>query len=379
VAVAQVELRAVGKRYPGGVEAVSGLDLTVAEGELLVVVGPSGSGKSTLLRLIAGLESLDEGSLWIGGRRAERLAPRERDVAMVFQNPALYPHLSVYENLAFGLRARRAPRAEILARVEAVADLLAIRDLLGRMPRTLSGGQRQRVALGRAIVRRPGVFLFDEPFSNLDAPLRAATRAELVDLHRRLGATMLFVTHDQAEAMALGDRVAVLAEGRLLQVGMPREVYDRPATRFVAQFLGSPPARVVPGAIEREGEALRFRPAGLDPWPLPRATPAVEGLLKQGSGPIELGLRPEHVLVIGAGSETQLLPESGLLSREIATRLTRLEPLGHETIATLCLGPHMLSTRLPAQATAQVGDSLPVQIDWGHALWFDPGTGRILN
>ena len=239
--MATLELRDLSKIYPGGVVGLAGLDLSVLPGEFLTVVGPSGSGKSTLLRLVAGLDRPDSGSILIDGRPAADRPPHLRDVAMVFQNQSPYPHLSVFENLAFGLRARRAARAEIPERVRAVAAGLGLADVLDRRPATHSGGQRLGVALGRALARRPKLLLLDEPFSNLDAPLRLASRADLLALHRSLGITTIQVTHDQSEALALGYRVAVLNEGRLAQVGTPEEVYSRPEDRFVASFLGEPP------------------------------------------------------------------------------------------------------------------------------------------
>lgn len=235
--MAEVALENLSKTFPGEVTAVADLDLCVADGEFLVLVGPSGCGKTTTLRLIAGLEDATGGTIRIGGRPVDRLPPRDRDVAMVFQSYALYPHLTVFDNMAFALRRRRTPRKEIADRVAWAADLLGLEGLLGRRPSALSGGQRQRVALGRAIVRRPAVFLLDEPLANLDARLRADTRAELKRLHRKLAATMIYVTHDQEEAMTLGDRIAVMQGGRIQQCGSPLTVYDRPANRFVADFV----------------------------------------------------------------------------------------------------------------------------------------------
>ena len=369
----QVELRGVSKTYPGGVKAVSALDLTVGDDELFVIVGPSGSGKSTLLRLIAGLEAPGVGSVWIGGVRADGLAPRDRDVAMVFQEPALYPHLSVFENLAFGLRARGRPASEVSARVSEVAASLGLFEVLSRRPATLSGGQRQRVALGRAIARRPRVLLLDEPFSNLDAPLRASLRALLIDLHRQSAATMLHVTHDQAEALALGDRVAIMDRGRVVQSGTPRDLYDRPATRFVAEFLGSPPMSLLPCAFEISGDSLRIRVAGLEggsAWTTPAASVWAAPLRRLGAGRVDMGLRPEH-LTIAEGPSS---PAIGL-----PAEIRRLEPLGHETIAALAVGPHALGLRLPASTPLRAGDRVTVGIDPGRATWFDAETGTSLS
>ena len=272
--MAAIEFQGVSKAYPGGIAAVWRLDLTIHDGERFVVVGPSGSGKSTLLRLVAGLESLTEGALWIGGGRADHLPPRARDLAMVFQNAALYPHLSVFENLAFGLARRGRARSEIAERVARVAGRLGLSDLLRRSPQTLSGGQRQRVALGRALVRQPRAFLLDEPFSSLDAPLRRCVRATVLDLHRDAPTTLLYVTHDQAEALALGDRIAVLDRGRIVQTGPPLDVYNRPANRFVAEFLGNPPMNLLPCHIERIETNLLIQPVGTTPadaWLVPES------------------------------------------------------------------------------------------------------------
>jgi ABC-type sugar transport system ATPase subunit len=276
--------------------ALNALSLDVAPGEFLVLVGPSGCGKSTALRSIAGLEEPDEGQVWIGDRDVTGLAPRERDVAMVFQSYALYPHMSVYDNLAFGLKLKKTPADEIDRRVREAAETLGITGYLDRKPRALSGGERQRVALGRAIVRRPSVFLFDEPLSNLDAQLRMHMRAELHRLHQQLGATMIYVTHDQVEAMTLGDRIAVLDKGVLQQVDSPLTVYDRPANRFVAGFLGSPPMNFLAATLADDGASARVGDGAfrLDPPDATRWRAA-------GGGPLALGVRPEHLEVAIAG------------------------------------------------------------------------------
>jgi ABC-type sugar transport system ATPase subunit len=279
--MAEVILQSVGKVYPGGVRAVQGVDLHVRHGEFIVLVGPSGCGKSTTLRMVAGLEEISEGRITIGGRVVNDIAPSDRDIAMVFQNYALYPHMTVGRNMSFGLERRRrhgsllrallspayaaerrAETARIQERVDGAADLLGLRPLLDRMPRELSGGQRQRVAVGRAIVRDPAVFLFDEPLSNLDAKLRGEMRTELRILHRRLGATMMYVTHDQEEAMGLADRIVVMKDGIVQQVGSPTELYERPVNRFVAGFIGTPTMNIVEGDVERDGGVLALRWAG---------------------------------------------------------------------------------------------------------------------
>ncbi len=344
-----LELRGLTKTFPNGVEAVSSIDLTVAAGEFLTVVGPSGSGKSTLLRMIAGLETPSAGSIAIGGRDVTAWSPRERDVAMVFQDPALFPYLSVFDNLAFGLRARGAGRAEVKSRVESVATTFGMTGELTRRPATLSGGQKQRVALGRAVARQPAVFLFDEPLSRLDAPLRASIRVDLANLHQRLGATMIFVTHDQEEALALGDRVAVMQRGRIVQLGTPREVYERPVNRFVAGFIGSPTQRVIPCTIE-PGD-------GPEPFQLDL----------QGSRHL-VGLRPEHV-TLAADSDAR---NPAFVWLDEPSEVVRIEFLGHESIATVRLGATELEARLPGATTVKTGDRLAIGLDLARASWFDP-------
>jgi multiple sugar transport system ATP-binding protein len=282
--VSEIRLEQVGKVYDGDVRAVDDVSLTIESGEFMVLVGPSGCGKSTLLRMIAGLEEVTEGEIWIGDREVARLAPRDRDIAMVFQNYALYPHLSVAKNLGYGLKVRKTPKAEIERRVEEVARLLGLQDLLQRRPGALSGGQRQRVAMGRAIVREPAAFLMDEPLSNLDAKLRVDMRAELARLHDRLGITTVYVTHDQVEAMTLGSRVAVMRDGTVQQVDTPQSLYREPVNLFVAAFIGSPSmnlveAEVAGGTVEFAGYRIALaadrRPAGVD------------------SGDVILGIRPQ--------------------------------------------------------------------------------------
>ncbi len=262
--VASIKLKNLGRFFTPGIAALHPLDLSIPAGELLVVLGPSGSGKTTLLRLIAGLEPPSAGSVLIGGRDVTGLAPHERDVAMVFQHPALYPHLSVFDNMAFGLRARGVVKSQLRAKVNTMAGILELDRLLARHPAELSGGQRQRVAIGRALVRQPRVVLLDEPFSNLDLPLRASLREQVVDLQRRFGTTLIHVTHDQAEALLMGDRLAVLDQGRIQQTGTPREIYEKPANRFVAAFVGNPPINVLPCQVEPEGESACIHPIAAD-------------------------------------------------------------------------------------------------------------------
>ncbi len=351
--MAQVTLEQVGKTFPNGVAAVRDLSLRVDDGELIALVGPSGSGKTTLLRLIAGLETPTGGTLRIGGMVVNDVPPHRREVAMVFQRPALYPHLSVRANLGFGLRMRYSGADE--AEIERVAGQLGLADVLERRPDTLSGGQQQRVALGRALVRKPAVFLLDEPLSNLDARLRLEMRRELHLLHRRLRATMIYVTHDQDEAMALGQRVVVLEQGAIRQADCPQVLYDRPSDRFVAGFLGWPPMNLLDGELIAEGDRLIFRNrverlivAGRPDW-----RNCVGRLLT-------LGIRAEDVgLAEGPGVEVRLV-----------------ERLGAVTLATLAATDWTVTARLEGTFAVSEGDSVVVSVDWSRAHLFDPATGR---
>jgi len=286
--VAEIVLDKIGKRYANGFEAVKGLSLTIAEGELLVLVGPSGCGKTTALRMIAGLEDITDGDLYIDGKRMNDVLERDRDIAMVFQSYALYPHMTVAQNIAFSLRLGKRPKHEIRERVKETATLLGLENLLDRRPKQLSGGQRQRVAMGRAIIRQPRVFLMDEPLSNLDAQLRVQMRGEIEALQKRLGVTTVYVTHDQVEALTMGDRIAVMREGALQQIGGPTEVYDRPANLFVAGFIGSPSMNFLPARLE--GDTIKL-PFGDVPLP-DRLRQRMEG--GNGARDVIAGIRPEH-------------------------------------------------------------------------------------
>ncbi len=370
--MAEIELRGISKSFGGSRPAVAGLDLTIAPRERMVVVGPSGSGKSTLLRMIAGLETPDSGLVRIAGRDMTGIPPHRRDIAMVFQNPALYPYLSVFDNLAFGIRARGLDRNQVRARVNTVAGLLGLDGMLERRPSELSGGERQRVAIGRAIARRPPVLLCDEPFSNLDPPLRAALREEVAELHRQSNSTLVLVTHDQSEALLLGDRVAVLDRGRLLQVGTPREVYDHPASITVAIFIGSPPINIISCEVVREGDRTRLHPIaaergigwgvaeGIGPRPWP------------SSGRVEIGLRPESIAIRREGEDH---PERPVVEAQVR----RLEFNGPEILATLALGPHRLVARFPSEIPVRERETLRIAIDLRRASWFEPETGRALG
>jgi multiple sugar transport system ATP-binding protein len=357
--MAAVELQAVVKSYDGKHNVIHGVDLEVREGEFVVFVGPSGCGKSTLLRMIAGLEPISGGSVHIGGQVVNELPPRQRDIAMVFQDYALYPHKTLYENMAFGLRLRKTPEEEITRRVMDAARLLKIEPLLQRRPAALSGGQRQRVAIGRAIVRQPKVFLFDEPLSNLDAQLRNEMRSEIKRLHQRLGATIIYVTHDQVEAMTLADRIAVLSAGRLMQYDTPSGIYNRPAARFVAGFTGAPAMNLVE-CVLYEGYAdlgdLRV------PLPFELARRAA------GHVKLTLGVRPENLRMASAGPQDIALPAQVVL----------LEPLGAETLVTLRLGRCEMVARGPASFTHAPGTDLTVHVAGEHLHLFDAASGAAI-
>jgi multiple sugar transport system ATP-binding protein len=358
--MAQVSLDQVRKVYANGHVAVAGASFDVADGELLVLVGPSGCGKSTLLRMIAGLEDISAGTLRIGERVVNDVAPKDRDIAMVFQNYALYPHMTVAGNLGFGLKLRGASSAEIAQRVEEAARVLELGALLDRKPGQLSGGQRQRVALGRALVRHPQVFLLDEPLSNLDAKLRAGMRVEIARLHRQLGATMVYVTHDQVEAMTLGQRIVVLKDGHVQQIDTPMALYARPANLFVATFLGSPAMNVLRGRLVRGdgvaldlGDGLRLPLGGGD-------VPA--GWFDRD---LALGVRPEHLV--------PATEASGL-----APSVEMVEALGNETLVNLRLGPHPLVARMAPHAAPAPGAAMPLALAPGQWHAFDAASGERL-
>jgi multiple sugar transport system ATP-binding protein len=367
--VPKLLLRGVRKRFEGEArDAVSAMDLEVAEGELLVLVGPSGCGKTTTLRIVAGLEEPSEGEVWIGGRRVDGVAPRDRDVAVVFQNYALYPHMSVFDNMAFGLRMRGTPRAEVRARVEQAAALLGIEELLARRPAQLSGGQRQRVAMGRAIVRKPQLFLFDEPLSNLDAKLRAQMRTEIKRLHQRLGATTVYVTHDQVEAMTLATRIVVMNAGRIEQIGVPAELYTRPATRFVAGFIGTPAMNFVPCRLAANGAGLAVELGGGARLAVPAM---LEPAYRAHAGrELVLGLRPEHLAERAAGA-----PAGAALALEVDV----VEPQGIDTLAVGRVGAHEFCARLPATSAARPGARLELAADMTQMHLIDPATGRVIR
>jgi multiple sugar transport system ATP-binding protein len=365
--MANVRIGALHKSY-GSVHAVRGVDLDIPDGEFTVLVGPSGCGKSTLLRTIAGLEVADSGDIEIGGEIVNNMRPRDRDVAMVFQDYALYPHMTVFGNISLSLRARRMPKPEIEERVKRVAGMLGVRPLLERYPRQLSGGQRQRVAIGRAMVRNPRVFLFDEPLSNLDAQLRDDMRGEIKRLHQEVATTMIYVTHDQVEAMTLADRIVLLRDGVIEQQGAPLELFERPATLFVAGFLGSPRMNFVKGKLERTAGGARVRLGDGGPiLDLPRRRDPGAG---EGADVI-LGFRPEHVSRATGG------PVADGQAR-VESEIELVQPTGSRCYATFRLAGQPAIAELQTQDVTRAGERIQVDINLRRAVLFDPGTGKAL-
>ncbi len=381
--MAAVSLHRIEKVYPNGFKAVNGVDLDIRDGEFMVFVGPSGCAKSTLLRMIAGLERISGGQLQIGGKTVNELPPKQRGIAMVFQNYALYPHMKVYDNLAFGLKLSGLPKAEVDQRVRHAAKLLEMEALLDRYPKQLSGGQAQRVAVGRAIVKKPEVFLFDEPLSNLDAKLRASMRVRLTDLHRSLReqgqpATVIYVTHDQVEAMTMGERICVLKEGVIQQVDTPTALYERPANAFVASFIGSPEMNIQPAERQDEGglPGLRLLCEGgrASPW---LALPAerAQALDRNQTGPrLQFGIRPEHI---------GLQPRPGGRSLAVAARLRSVEHMGNEVFAHVSLGDVPATARAPAEDLVALqgvarGAACTVHLQMSAAHLFDAASGARL-
>ncbi len=359
-----VELIEVSKLYTRPHRAVDHLNLKIEDGELLVLVGPSGCGKSTVLRMVAGLEEVSEGQIRIGPRVVNDVAPKDRDIAMVFQNYALYPHMSVRDNMAFGLRRRKLPESEVERRVRGAAELLGLDRYLTRRPRELSGGERQRVALGRAMVRDPQVFLFDEPLSNLDAKLRVQMRAEIKRLHRRVKATMIYVTHDQVEAMTLGDRIAVLRSGLLQQVADPFTLYQRPANQFVAGFIGSPPINLFSATVRDQDGSLGLEANGLSLL-LPREQAAnLEALRGQK---VNVGIRPEDIM---------LAPEGPGVTLE--GRVEVREPLGNEVLLYWSTPLGELVSRIPGQTAPRSEESVEIHFAFRKLHFFDPTSEKAL-
>ncbi len=382
--MASIALEAVKKVYPNGFEAVHGLDLEIADGELMVVVGPSGCGKTTVLRIIAGLELPSDGAVRIGDKIVNDVPPRERDVAMVFQNYALYPQMTVAANIGIGLKMRKTPKREVEARVQEVAGVLGLTDILDRRPGQLSGGQRQRVAMGRAIVREPQVFLMDEPLSNLDAKLRVQMRAEVARVQRRIGVAAVYVTHDQTEAMTLGHRVAVMRDGTLQQCDRPKVLYDRPANLFVAGFIGSPAMNLLDGAISADGDAVTLGSQRLAlPAAVTRARPALTRLRDRR---VVVGIRPEDLSFAGPDSglrcEVELVEALGseqlVHFRTDASIVPTDRAGGEDGLERAELSDDLSIARLDPEASVNVGETVSLAVRMERMEFFDPETAAAI-
>jgi len=366
--MAEVNLRRIVKKYDE-VEAVRGIDLDIADHEFVVLVGPSGCGKSTTLRMIAGLEDITDGEILIGGDVVNDVPPKDRDIAMVFQNYALYPHMTVEQNMSFGLRLKRFPKAEIRKRVDEAARILDIKELLARKPRQLSGGQRQRVAMGRAIVRNPKVFLFDEPLSNLDAKLRVQMRTEIKKVHQQVRTTTVYVTHDQVEAMTLADRVVVMNHGIIEQVGTPNQLYHDPKTRFVAGFIGSPAMNFIPCRMEGTSDGLSIRLTDQLAFPVPPSRAEhYRGHVQNGK--LLLGLRPEHITEAGSHLEPGETP--------FEARLDVTEPMGMETLVYFPINGTQVCGRVNPNAGARDGAALRLAANLNNMHLIDDATGKVI-
>jgi len=366
--MSEVSVRKIVKTYDGGVQAVKGIDLEIGDHEFVVLVGPSGCGKSTTLRMIAGLEDITEGEIWIGGNVVNDVPPRDRDIAMVFQNYALYPHMSVFDNMAFGLKLRKFPKAEIKRRVDEAARILDITPLLDRKPKALSGGQRQRVAMGRAIVRNPKVFLFDEPLSNLDAKLRVQMRTEIKKVHQTVRTTTVYVTHDQVEAMTLADRVVVMNQGIIEQVGTPQELYHNPETRFVAGFIGSPAMNFLPVRVENGGDGLAVRINDKITLPIPPAR--TDRYAPYKGREMVLGVRPEHMFDLHGDDK----PGWARMDAPVDV----VEPMGMETMVHFFIDGIPLCARCEPQTAAAPGEILPLTVDLNQMHLIEAGSGRVV-
>jgi multiple sugar transport system ATP-binding protein len=364
--MAEVSVRKVVKAYET-YQAVHGIDLDIKDEEFVVLVGPSGCGKSTTLRMIAGLEEITSGEIWIGGDLVNDVPPRDRDIAMVFQNYALYPHMTVYDNMAFGLKLRKFPRDQIKARVTEAARILDLSPLLERRPKALSGGQRQRVAMGRAIVRNPRVFLFDEPLSNLDAKLRVQMRTEIKKVHQTVRTTTVYVTHDQVEAMTLADRVVVMNAGRIEQAGPPQELYHHPNTRFVAGFIGSPAMNFLKAQVFDEG-GLKVRLA--DGTVLPIPPQRFNRYAAYKGRDMTLGLRPEHI--------TEPHPSDKAGTAQLIAKVDVIEPMGMETMVHFFVAGEPVTARIDPSVPADPGSDLPLSADMNQMHLMEPDTGRVV-
>ena len=368
--MASISLRHIYKKYPGGVTAVSDFNLEVKDKEFLVLVGPSGCGKSTTLRMIAGLEEISEGELFIGDDLVNDVAPKDRQIAMVFQNYALYPHMSVFENMAFGLKLNKTPKEEINRRVEEAARILDITHLLDRKPKALSGGQKQRVALGRAIVRHPKVFLLDEPLSNLDAKLRATMRTELTKLHQRVGTTFVYVTHDQVEAMTMATRIVVMKDGLIQQVDTPQNLYDTPVNMFVAGFIGTPQMNFINGALEKKGDDVYFNFENVS-IKLPAEKANNPALADYIGKEVVAGLRPECI-----HDEPMQLAALADSSLDVFVDVTEL--MGAEIYLYLTIGETNLIARVSSRSASRAGDTIKVAFDTSRLHIFDKDTERCI-
>jgi len=367
--MARVEIKNLNKVFPGGIQAVKDANLVVEDKEFVVLVGPSGCGKSTTLRMIAGLEEVTDGEIYIGDTLVNDVPPKNRDIAMVFQNYALYPHMTVYKNMAFGLILRKYPKKEIDRRVREAAEILGITALLDRRPKALSGGQRQRVAVGRAIVRQPKVFLFDEPLSNLDAKLRVQMRTEISKLHHRLQSTMIYVTHDQVEAMTMGDRIVVMLDGVIQQVAAPLELYHHPVNKFVAGFIGSPPMNMIEGRLAGENGTVEFT----DRNNAVRLTvpPERHAALKEHVGrKVTLGIRPEHL--------RESATAEGAAGSSIRALIEVVEPMGFEINLYLNLGGQSITARINTNTEPKVNTQHVLDVDMSQAHFFDAETERTI-
>jgi multiple sugar transport system ATP-binding protein len=374
--MANLSIKNIRKTYPNGVEVLKGINLEINDGEFLILVGGSGCGKSTLLNMIAGLETVTEGEIQIGGKRVNDLPPKDRDIAMVFQSYALYPSMSVRDNIAFGLSLRKVPKAEQEATIARVAKLLQIEALLDRRPAQLSGGQRQRVAMGRALAREPQLFLFDEPLSNLDAKLRVEMRSEIKLLHKRLGITTVYVTHDQIEAMTLGDKIAVMKDGVVQQFGTPDDIYKNPVNTFVASFMGSPPMNLIPGRLRRDGDALALEVTvgdadaiRVERVRLPRAIADLDAWVDRD---VLLGLRPEHISDRGRRADAPV----------IQVPITMVESTGADALLFTRLGGNNVVCRVDPSALSSAEQSeshIGLALDLASAVLFDPKTEQRID
>ena len=368
--MASVTLKNVYKIYSGGVTAVTDFCLDIEDKEFIILVGPSGCGKSTTLRMIAGLEEISKGELYIGDQLANDVAPKDRDIAMVFQNYALYPHMTVYDNMAFGLKLRKTPKDEIKRRVEEAARILDISHLLDRKPKALSGGQRQRVALGRAIVRDPKVFLLDEPLSNLDAKLRAQMRTEIAKLHKRLGTTFIYVTHDQTEAMTMGDRIVVMKDGVVQQVDTPQNLYEKPVNLFVAGFMGSPQMNFLDAVVDVKGDTAYLKVAGSEiPLPPAKSKKLIEG--GYAGKTVTFGIRPEDVY------DSEMFIETAKCVFESTIKVYEL--LGAEVYLYFDLAEFPITARVDSRTTARPGDTVKFAFDVEKIHVFDKETEQVIT